>query len=93
MGATVVPHPHIKAEEKWFHNPCADPATLSELAYDLFIQDLCLAIMAKLQFSPLNHQGQVAAQYWHQQPAMAQVTALLTVSPVKQKKKKYKKNK
>ena len=93
VGATVVPHPHIKAEEKWFHDLQTDPATISELAYDLFIQDLCLTITAKLQFSPLNHQRQVASQYRHQQSAMAQVTALLTVSPVKQKKKKHKKNK
>ena len=91
VGATVVPHPHIKAEEKWFHDPRMDPATLSEPAYDLFIQDLCLAITAKLQFSPLNHQRQVAAQYWHQQPALIQDTAPLTISPVKQKKKKRKK--
>ena len=93
VRAKVVPHPHIKAEEKWFHDLQTDPATLSEPAYDLFIQDLCLTITAKLQFSPLNHQCQVASQYWHQQPAMAQVAALLTVSPVKQKKKKHKKNK
>ena len=52
VGVTVVPHPHIKAEEKWFHDPRSDPATLSEPAYDLFIQDLCLVIPAKLQFSP-----------------------------------------
>ena len=66
VGAAVVPHPHIKAEEQCFHDPRADPATLSEPAYDLFIQDICLAITAKLQFSPLNHQWQVASQYWHQ---------------------------
>ena len=93
VGAMVVPHPHIKVEEKWFHDPRMDPATLSEPAYDLFIQDLCLAITAKLQFSPLNHQRQVAAQYWHQQLAFIQDTAPLSVSPVKQKKKKHKKNK
>ena len=91
LGATVVPHPHIKAEEKWFHNPRADPTTLLEPAYDLFIQDLCLAITAKLQFSPLNHQRQVAAQYWHQQPAVLPDTAPLSDSPVKHKKRKNKK--
>ena len=47
VGATVVPHPHIKVEEKWFHDPRTDPTTLSEPAYDLFIQDLCLAITEK----------------------------------------------
>ena len=93
VGATVVPHPHIKAEEKWFHDPRTDPTTLSEPAYDLFIQDLCLAITTKLQFSPLNHQHQVAAQYWHQQPAFTQDTAPLAVSPVKWKKRKNKKKK
>ena len=54
VGATVVPQPHIKAEEKWFHYLQTDPAMPSEPAYDLFIQDLCLAITAKLQFSPLT---------------------------------------
>ena len=93
VGATVVPHPHIKAEEKWFHNPRTDPTTLSEPAYDLFIQDLCLAITAKLQFSPLNHQRQVAAQYWHQQTAFTQDTVPLAVSRVKRKKRKNKKKK
>ena len=93
VGATVVPHPHIKAEEKWFRDPRTDPATLSEPAYDLFIQDICLAIMGKLQFSPLNHQRQVVVQYWHQQPTFIPDTAPLMVSPVKQMKKKHKKNK
>ena len=93
VGMTVVPHPHIKAEESWFYDTRSDPATLLEPAYNLFIQDLCLAITVKLQFSPLNHQCQVSAQYWHQQPAIAEVTTPLTVSPVKQKKKKCKKNK
>ena len=85
LGTTVVPHPHIKVEEKWFHNPRSDLVTLSELAYDLFIQDLCLAITAKLQFSPLNHQCQVASQYWHQQVPTLAPSAPLTVSLVKQK--------
>ena len=39
VGATVAPHPHIKAEEKWFHDPRSDLVMLSELAYDLFIQE------------------------------------------------------
>ena len=93
VGATVVPHPHIRAQEKWFHDLPSDPAMLSEPAYGLFIQDLCLAITAKLQFSPLNHQHQVASQYWHQQTPEVQFSMPLTVSPVKQKKKKCKKYK
>ena len=93
VGATVVLHPHIKVEEKWFHDPRVDPTTLSEPSYDLFIQDLCLAITAKLQFSPLNHQWQVAAQYWHQQPTFTQDTMPLAVNPVKKKKRKTKKKK
>ena len=93
VGATVVPHPHIKAKEKWFHDPRSDPAMLSEPAYDLFIQDLCLTITTKLQFSRLNHQCQVASHYWHQQTPEVQFSMPLTVSLVKQKKKKCNKNK
>ena len=72
VGVTVVPHPHIKAGEKWFHDPQTDPKMLSEPAYDLYIQDL----------SPLNHQCQVASQYWHQQPPATQAPTTLMVSPV-----------
>ena len=68
LQAVVVPHPHITAEEKWFHDPQQDPITLSEPGYDLFLQDVCLAIAAKLQFSAVTEQCQTAMMYWHQAP-------------------------
>ena len=68
LKATVIPHPHLTADECWFHDPRADPITLSELGYDLFLQDICLAIMAKLQFSSVPAQREVATLYWHQAP-------------------------
>ena len=68
LQATVVPHPHLQVEEKWFHNPQADAITLSEPGYDLMLQDICLAIATKLQFSPIPQQREVASLYWHQAP-------------------------
>ena len=68
LQATVVPHPHLQAEEKWFHDPQADAITLSEPGYDLMLQDICLAIATKLQFSPIPQQREVASLYWHQAP-------------------------
>ena len=68
LQATVVPHPHLQAEEKWFHDPQADTITLSEPGYDLMLQDICLAITTKLQFSPIPQQREVASLYWHQAP-------------------------
>ena len=68
LKATVIPHPHLTADERWFHDPRADPNTLSELGYDLFLQDICLAITAKLQFSSVPAQREVATLYWHQAP-------------------------
>ena len=35
LQATVIPHPHLQAEEKWFHDPQSDAITLSEPGYDL----------------------------------------------------------
>ena len=68
LKATVIPHPHLAAEEHWFHDPRNDPLTLSELGYDLFLQDICLAVAAKLQFSAVPQQREVAMLYWHQAP-------------------------
>ena len=66
LQAMVIPHPHLQAEEKWFHDPQADAITLSEPSYDLMLQDICLAIATKLQFSPIPQQREVASLYWHQ---------------------------
>ena len=68
LQATVIPHPHLQVEEKWFHDPQSDGITLSEPGYDLMLQDVCLAIATKLQFSPIPHQREVASLYWHQSP-------------------------
>ena len=68
LKATVIPHPHLAAEERWFHDPRNDPLTLSEPGYDLFLQDICLAVAAKLQFSSIPQQREVAVMYWHQAP-------------------------
>ena len=68
LKVTVIPHPHLTAKERWFHDPRADPITLSEPGYDLFLQDICLAIAAKLQFSSVPAQREVATLYWHQAP-------------------------
>ena len=68
LQAVVVPHPHLSVEEKWFHNPQEDPVTLLEPDYDLFLQDVCLAIVAKLHFSSVPEQRETARMYWHQAP-------------------------
>ena len=68
LKVTVIPHPRIAVEEKWFHDPRSDPLTLSEPGYDLFLRDICLAVAAKLQFSSIPEQREVAAMYWHQAP-------------------------
>ena len=43
LKATVIPHPHLTADKRWFHDPKADPITLSEPGYDLFLQDICIS--------------------------------------------------
>ena len=42
LKATVIPHPHLTADECWFHDPRADPITLSEPGYDLFCKTYVL---------------------------------------------------
>ena len=56
LQAVVVPHPHLTAEEKWFHDLQKDPVLLSKPEYDLFLQDVCLVIVAKMQFSAVQDQ-------------------------------------
>ena len=70
LQATVIPHPCLQAEEKWFHHPQAEAVTLSEPSYDPKLQDICLAIATKLQFSPIPQQREVASLYWHQAPPL-----------------------
>ena len=87
LKATVIPHPHLVAEEQWFHDPRNDPLTLSEPGYDLFLQNICLAVAAKLQFSAVPQQREVATLYWHQAPP------LVPEQPAQLPKKKNRKGK
>ena len=91
LQATVIPHPHLQAEEKWFHNPQADAITLSKPSYDLMLQDICLAIATKLQFSPIPQQREVASLYWHQAPPLP-VPDLGATTKHKGKKKGHRKH-
>ena len=68
LQVVVVPHLHITVEEKWFHDPHKDPVTLSKPGYDLFLQDVCLTIATKLQFSSVQEQQEMMMMYWHQAP-------------------------
>ena len=68
LKAVVIPHPTISGEEKWFSDPRANPWRLSEPGHDLVLQDICRVLAAKLQFSPLDHQREVALKYWHPTP-------------------------
>ena len=87
LKATVIPHPHLSVEERWFHDPLNDPLTLSKPGYDLFLQDICLVVVAKLQFSPIPQQREVAKLYWHQAPPLVPDQA---ATPSDKKKKKHK---
>ena len=70
------PHPHLTAEEQWFHDPYNDPVYLSEPGYDLFLIDVCLAVAAKLQFSVIPQQREMARIFWYQAPPPVQDTQL-----------------
>ena len=87
LQATVIPHPHLLAEEKWFHNPQVNAITLSEPGYNLMLQDICLAIATKLQFSPIPRQREVASLYWHQAPNLPVPTQGASATKRKGKKK------
>ena len=65
LQATVIPHPCLQ-----FHHPQAEAVTLFEPSYDPKLQDICLAIATKLQFSPIPQQREVASLYWHQAPPL-----------------------
>ena len=66
LQVTVILHPHLETHEKWFHQLREDPIMLSELGYNLFLQDMCLTVVTKLQFNPIEEQCLVAVQYWYQ---------------------------
>ena len=92
LQATVIPHPHLVAEEKWFHNPQVDAITLSEPGYNLMLQGICLAIATKLQFSPIPQQREVASLYWHQAPNPPAPPQMAAVTKRKVKRKANRKH-
>ena len=48
------------AQEKWFHDPRKMKLGLSEPSYDIMIQDMCQALMMRIQFSKFKDQREVA---------------------------------
>ena len=82
QNAIVVPHHLITAEEKWFHDLRSDPLRLSEPGYDIILQDLCLCLSAKLQFSVCLDQRAVTLAFFH-----GQAPLLVASSPTKKSKK------
>ena len=79
MQAVVIPHHVQMAEEKWFSDPHRNPTKLSELGYDILIQDIFLALTTHMQFSSVEQQRHISIAFFHGQ---AQNTA---VSPKKLK--------
>ena len=67
LGAIVIPHPLITAEEKWFADPRHDASHLLEPGYDILIQDVCVALTTRMQFSEDMDQQEVALNYFHGQ--------------------------
>ena len=81
LGAIVIPHPLISAEEKWYSDPRHDASCLSEPGYDILIQDVCVALTTRMQFSEDMDQREVALNYFHGQP---QIQTSTKTSPKKQ---------
>ena len=67
LGAIVIPHPLILAEEKWYSDPRHDASHLSEPGYDILIQDVCVTLTTRMQFSEDMEQREVALSYFHGQ--------------------------
>ena len=86
LGIIVVPHPILSAEEKWFTDPRPNPSRLSEPGYDILIQDVCLALRTRMQFSADAEQREVALNYFHRQ---AQLQVEPKVSPTKKQPHKH----
>ena len=82
LGITVIPHPILSAEERWFSDPQHNSTKLSEPGYDILIQDICLALTTRMQFSEDAEQREVALNYFHVQ---AQLQTLPKSSPTKKK--------
>ena len=54
VQVVVIPHHVIVAEEKWFSDPRRNPTKLSEPGYNILIQDICLALTTRMQFSSVE---------------------------------------
>ena len=67
LGAIVIPHLLITAKEKWFADPRHDAGRLSEPGYDILIQDMCVALTTRMQFSEDMDQREVVLSYFHGQ--------------------------
>ena len=83
QNAIVVLHHLITAEQKWFHDPRSDPLRLLEPGYDIILQDLCLCLSAKLQFSVCQDQRAVTLTFFH-----GQAPNIVASSLTKKRKKK-----
>ena len=51
VQATVIPNHVITADKNWFFNPMRNAIRLSEPGYDILLQDICLALTTRMQFS------------------------------------------
>ena len=81
LCAIVILHPLISAKEKWYSDPRHDASRLSEPGYDILIQDMCIALTTRMQFSEDMDQREVALNYFHGQ---AQIQTSPKTSPKKQ---------
>ena len=90
VQAVMIPHHVITTEEKWFSDPRRNPTKLSEPGYDILIQDICLVLTTRMQFSSVEQQWHVAIAFFDGQ---AQVTPELLPKKIKLNKKTRKGNK
>ena len=74
LQATVIPHHVITADKKWFSDPCRNATKLSEPRYDILLQDICLALTTRMQFSNVEQQRHVAIAFFHRQAQLVQET-------------------
>ena len=67
FGSCCCTPPCTHAQEKWFHDPRKIQLGLSEPSYDIMIQDMCQALMMRIQFSKFKDQREVALSFFHVQ--------------------------
>ena len=80
VQATVIPHHVTTVEEKWFSDPRRNPTKLSEPGYDIMLQDICLALTTRMQFSNIKQQRHVAIAFF-----LGQAQLIPELSPKKMK--------